>query len=326
MTMPTQQPPAQQPAPAAPAPPPPGTPGTITVPPGGAPVGAFDPQTGEPIARPAATDPNGVWGTGVQPPTPPAPNGAVAPPVVPTPAPAPTATGTPIQPVTVDGQQYFTAEALEEARRQEREKLYGRLEEQGQQLQSVTSFVEEERQRREAAEREAQEAAERERQAGLTAEQRMLEMTQQLQQQLLDSQQAMATQAAVLEQERRLQAVESYRMRRLQEESDLIHPTFLDYVVGGTEDEIEQSIAAAKAKTDAIVQDMQGQQVAQLQSMRTVAPTGAPPVGPSDNASGQQTFTAEEIRQWDSATYAKNRGALLQAVSARAAAGGLYQP
>lgn len=330
MTMPVQQPPAAPPAqpapPAAPAPPEPGTPGTITIPATDPATGAFDPRTGDPAQPPAATDPGGVWGTGVQPATPPAPNGLVTPPGAPTPVPAPTAPGTPIQPVTVEGQQYFTAEALEEARRQEREKLYGRMETMGQELGTVRQFVDEERARREQAEKEVAEAAERERQANMSVEERMAALENSWQQRLQTAEQAMAQQAAVLEQERRLQAVEGYKSRRLSEEGDLIHPTLLDYVTGSTPEEIDASIVAAKAKTDAIVQDMQGQQVAQRQQMRTVAPTGAPPVGPSDNASGQQTFTAQDIAQMDSATYAKHRASLLQAVSHRAATGSLYQP
>lgn len=320
--------PAQPPAPAAPQPPAPPAPGTITIPtpPG---QGAFDPQTGEPVAQPApANDPNGVWGTGVQPPTPPAPNGTVAPPVA-QPAPAPTAVGTPIQPVNVGGVNYFTAEALEEARRQEREKLYGRLEEQGQQLRSVNEFIDQERQRREEAERAAAEAAERERQAGLTEQQRWSEQLQRMEQQQTALMEQLAQRDAVLERERQFSAVQEHRNKRLSEEGELIHPSLLYTVQGSTIEEIEQSIVAAKTATDAIVQDMQGQPALRQQvppTARTVAPTGAPPVGPSDNASGQQTYTAAEIAAMDNATYAKNRGALLQAVSARAAQGALYQP
>jgi hypothetical protein len=325
MTMPVQPQP-----PAAPAPPEPGAPGTITVPVTDPAQGAFDPRTGDPVQPAPATDPNGVWGQGVIPATPPAPNGAVAPPVA-QPAPVPAAvaapgTGTPIQPVVVDGVQYFTAEALEEARRQEREKLYGRLEEQGTQLRAVNEFVEQEKQRREQAEREAAEAAERERQAGLTVEQRLEEMQRTFTQQLAQRDEQLAMQQAVMARENALREVESYKARRVAEESDLIHPALLANITGTTNEEIEQSIAAAKGQTDAIVQDMQGQQVAQRQQMRTVAPTGAPPVGPSDNASGQQTYTAEDIQRMDNATYAKHRGALLQAASARAAQGALYQP
>jgi hypothetical protein len=312
--------PAQPPAP--PQPPQPGAPGTITVPVEPGAPGAFDPRTGEPVQPTPATDPNGVWGTGVVPATPPAP----AQPVVPQPAPVPAPVAQPIQPVTIDGHTYFTADAIEQARREEREKLYGRLEEQGQQLRSVTEFVQQEQQRREQAEKDAADAAERERQAGLTVDQRMAEMENRFLQREQTMQQELAQRDAILERERQFNALQEFRTRRVAEESDLIHPSLVGLVQGNSEAEIEQSITAVKASTDAMVQDIQGQQVAQRQQMRTVAPTGAPPVGPSDNASGQQTYTAEDISAMDNATYAKHRGALLQAASARAAAGTLYQP
>lgn len=333
MTMPVQPPVAVPPPPAAPQPPQPGAPGTITIPvPDGA-TGAFDPRTGEPLTAPAATDPSGVWGSGVVPATPPAPTATVAPPAVPAAVPAPVAapgTGTPIQPVLVGGQQYFTAEALEEARRQEREKLYGRLEDQGQQLQRVTAFVDEERQRREEAERQAEAAKEAERQSGLTVEQRLEEMHRNYQADLQRRDEELARRDAILEQERRLQGLEQFKAQRISAEQDLIHPSLLWTIQGTSEAEIEQSITAAKASTDAMVQDMQGQQALRPgippATSRMVAPTGAPTVDPSVNTPGQQTFSAQDIAQMDSATYAKNRPALMQAVSARAAAGLLYQP
>lgn len=331
MTMPA-QPPAP-PAPTAPDQLEPGTPGTITVP--APPPGAFDPRTGEPIAQPVgAPDPNGVWGAGVLPATPPAAGGVVAPPAVPQAAPVPTGyapgAGTPIQPVVVGGVQYFTAEALEEARRQEREKLYGRLEEQSQKLNTVTEFVEQQRQREAQLMQEAAEAAERERQAALTAEQRVAESLQRLEASNQELAQQIAMRDAIFVREQELQKVAEFRTKRLSEEGDLIHPSLHYTVQGATNEEIEQSIVAAKAATDAMVQDMQGQQALRPgvppSTVRMVAPTGAPPADPSVNTSGQQTFSAQDIAQMDNATYAKHRASLMQAVSERARTGRLYQP
>jgi len=90
-------------------------------------------------------------------------------------------------------------------------------------------------------------------------------------------------------------------------------------------DEIEQSITNLKARTDAIVQDLQAGQVAARQQMRGVAPTGAPPVMPSEQAPGQQTLTADDIAKMTPAEYAANRQALMAAVSQQAASGGLYR-
>lgn len=277
----------------------------------------IDTQTGDvaPQQPVGAPDPAGVWSGDVQPPagvhTVPAPTTGAQPAVVPV-------AGQPY--VEIDGQRYYTQDFLEDARRQERDKMHQRMETIEQRLAREDAEREErERQiREEAAAAAAQ--AEQERLASLPLEEKVNELNQMWERRWQERDEADQRRTAIEQQERRFTDLTNYRARRIAEESDLIHPTLVDLVAspetGATsEQEIEESIAALKAKTDAIVGTVQTAQVAQRQQMQGVAPTGTPPVGPLDQTSGQQSLSPADIAAMDPATYAKHRAQLLAAAS-----------
>lgn len=309
-------PPATPPAPAAPPQPQqpaPGTPGTIT----------FDPQTGEPVAvpvtMPPATSPQGVWATGVQPP----PGIQITPPGAPAPVQAPPVGAEFIE---VGGVRYFSQGFLEQARSEERTKMHTRVE-------TIENELRTSREAREAelqAERDQAAAAaaeaERARIAALPGDEKITELAQTWERRWAERDEKDARQDAIRTQEERLRDLNVYRDRRVGEEADLILPQLRDTISGFSEDEIETAITNAKNKTDAIVSDLQASRTVERQQMRGVAPTGAPPVLPSEQTSGQQTVSAIDIAAMSPAEYAQNRNALLAAASQRAAAGGLYQP
>lgn len=308
--------------PAAPpaAPPPPADPQALQVP------VTFNPQTGDPIpAATPANDPSGVWSGDVQPA--PGITTVPAPTQQPTPPAPPQPTGAPY--VEWNGQRFYTEEYLEQARTQEREKMHGRLSTIEEELQAQKR----EREAREQQVREEAEAAAREaeaqRLAGLSPDDRISELQRQWEAKWAERDQQDAARNAMEEQERRFQNLMSYRSRRIAEESDLIHPTLVDLVASpetgaASEQQIEESIAALKAKTDAIVGSVQEVQVQQRAAMQTVAPTGVPPVGPMDQTSGYQSLSPADIAAMDAATYAKNRPAIMEALRRRNAQQGLY--
>lgn len=314
MVMTSPPPPAAPPAPPAPVAPP------------APPAPAFDPRTGDPnLMAPAATDPSGVWAGGVVP--------AAAPQVVPPPTqgavpPAPPAPGQPY--IEIGGVRYFNTDFVEQARREERDKMHGRLE-------TIEQEMVRQRQEREAeleAERAkaAQEAAEAEaaRLATLSPDDRIVEIQNRLDSTVQQFQETLARRDAFDQQERRFNDLVAYRQRRLAEEQALIHPTLIDLVAGpengaASEQQIEESITAIKAKTDAIVGTLKRDQIAQRQAMPGVAPTGAPPsAGPLDQTSGYQSVTSADIAAMDPATYAKNRPALMAAMQQSIQERGLY--
>lgn len=203
-------------------------------------------------------------------------------------------------------QQYFTAEQLEAARQQEKDKLYDRIkkaEEQNTAFQAELKRLsdaenareEEARKQREAADAEARKAEE----AKLSAEQLIAQKTAEWEADKEKFRQDMEAKQAYMEKERQLYALQSYAQRRVAEAlaSNLLAEDFVDYITGNTEEEIEASLNKAIEKTANIVASMTGQMPVNPGQGRPagVSPTGFGPSGPLDNLTGQRTYTKEQI-------------------------------
>ena len=118
-------------------------------------------------------------------------------------------------------------------------------------------------------------------------------------------------QEALLEKERRIQQIESYRQRRLTEEQETIIPELIDLIAGNSEEDIENSIAVLRDRSSAIIESIQQ---ATSQSGRLRGPqVTAPPTGPMDNQQEYQTMSADDIRNMPMDQYTKMRERLMQA-------------
>jgi hypothetical protein len=118
-------------------------------------------------------------------------------------------------------------------------------------------------------------------------------------------------QEALLEKERRIQQIESYRQRRLTEEQETIIPELIDLIAGNSEEDIENSIAVLRDRSSAIIESIQQ---ATSQSGRLRGPqVTAPPTGPMDNQQEYQTMSADYIRNMPLDQYTKMRERLMQA-------------
>ena len=232
--------------------------------------------------------------------------------VVPAPPPAPP---TPSQ----SNGQTFTADDIEKARTQEKDKLYERL---NQQEETLRKLQEEQQKRLEAeaaARKAAEDAAEAERKKNLTYEQKLEELQADFATRFSTLNSQLEQSAALMEAEARFQELQKFRTKRLEEEKEEIMPNLLTWVQGNSEQEIEEAIARAKETTASILNDVvqaqQNQQFAAQQARQQARGTGvtAPPVGPLDNNSGQQTYSADDIRNMSIGDYAKNRDRLLEA-------------
>ena len=212
---------------------------------------------------------------------------------------------------------FYTADDLAKARAQEKEKLYPQLEKLKDELAQLRQR-EQEREAKEAerkaqrAEREAELAKKKKAEEEETLELRELlrrkeeELQAQIEQERLEREKALA----LLEQERRFQALEQYRMQRMNEERENIIPELIDMISGNTESEIEQSISALKAKSAKIF-DSVAQASRQTRKEMVGARVTAPASGPLDNDSEQRSFTPDDISNMSLADYAKNRAKLL---------------
>lgn len=258
------------------------------------------------------------------PPTPPEGGGdtLILPPEATPPAPTGDAVDTPTPPPAPAGRT-FTAEDIERARREEKDKVYKTLEDTKTELEALRK-EREDRQKREAdAQRQAEEAAKKAAEDEMSAkeliEQKEREWQARFDQEAAERQRMEAT----LEMERRYSALQEYRAVRLAEEGDEIVPELRDMVTGNSEEEIEQSLSDLKDRSARILGNVLAAQQQQRAGMRGV-PVTAPPVGPMDNEPGYEQVTADDIRNMDMATYSKNRQRLLGAAGSRIQERGLY--
>ena len=208
----------------------------------------------------------------------------------------------------------FTADDLAKARAQEKAKLYPQIEKMAAELEALK------KEREETAARKAAKKAEREKEEQEKAKAKeekelsykeLLKKKEQEFQSLIEKERLERENAiALLDKERKFQEITNYRQQRIEQERDNIVPQLLDLVNGNTKEEIEQSIETLKAKSSAIMQDVQQTVLSARQQMPGARIT-APASGPLDNDSEQQISTPDSIRDMSMADYAKQRAKLL---------------
>jgi len=225
----------------------------------------------------------------------------------------------------------FSVEDIEKARREEKDKLYGSMEEMKKELAELRKAREAQQKAEEAArkkqeEEQAKAAAEakRKKEEEMEVKQLLAQKEQEWEARFRQIEEENQRKDEILAKERRFNELVAYRQRRLEEEQDSIMPELRDLVqLGNTEEEIEQSLDAIKERTQRILaQVTQGQQQARQQAKGTTAT--APPVGPLESQQEFQQLTNDDLKNMDMNTYAKNRDRLLGAVSQRVRGQGPY--
>lgn len=222
----------------------------------------------------------------------------------------------------------FSEDEVEGIRKQEKDKMYKRLEEADTRVKSMEEQLSLLNQDRDAARKEADDRAAKE--ADIIRQREMDELSakelllrkedefnqrinsveQEWQARLETIEQQRASQEALLEKERRLQELSSYRNRRLAEAQEGIIPELIDLVSGSSEEEIETSISILSQRSSAIIESIQ-QATAQSQGRLRGGAITAPPVGPMETQTEYQTLTAEDIRNMPMEQYTKLRERLL---------------
>lgn len=252
----------------------------------------------------------------------------------------PVATEITPDPVTQPTEARFTAEDLQKARSEEKDKVYGRLNdvaEQNKALQSqIQTLLDEQNARREAEEqarRDAEEAARKAAEAELSAtdliaqkERELAERINQTQseweQKFQQMQAEREQERALLEKEKEFATLTAYTQQRISAEQDSIAPELLDFVGGNTQAEIDASIDRVKAKSAAIISAMQEAATQQRQQQRGVSPT-AGSAGPLEMFStGQRQYSATDIQNMTIEEYSKFRAQ--NGIGGGSSARGLY--
>jgi hypothetical protein len=213
--------------------------------------------------------------------------------------------------------QSFTAEDIAKARAQEKEKLYPQVEKLKEELTLLKQReqereLEETRRKDERKKREAEAAKKKkeEEESELEVRQLLQRKEEEWQSQLEAERNEREKAFALLDQERRFQALSNFRSARLEQERNNIIPELIDMISGNSEDEIEQSILTLKEKSAKIF-DSVAQAGVQTRKDMVGARVTVPASGPLDNDSEQRSFTPDSIKDMSMADYAKNRAKLL---------------
>ena len=228
----------------------------------------------------------------------------------------------------------FTEDEVENIRKQEKDKMYKRLEEADSRTKALEEQLKVITDEREKAIKEAEDRAKKEAEAirlrefeELSAKELLLKQETEFNQKLNtvenewkarleEIDRDRQAQAALLDKERRHQELQTYISRRMQEEQEYIIPELLNLISGSSEEEIEMQIDRYKEVSSAILENVQ-RATAESQSRLKGAGVTAPPVGPMETQMEQQTLTAEDIRNMSMEQYQKMRERLLNARSSR---------
>ena len=213
-------------------------------------------------------------------------------------------------------QGFFTAEDIERVRSEEKTKLYDRIEGMSSELTSLREAREAEAAEQERIRQEAEEARRREEESTMEVrdllQRREAEWAEQLEAVRQDAEQA----RAIAEQERRLSEINDYKRQAIDQNAEYIMPQLRDLIRGNTVEQIDASIQEMRDRTSAIMADVREASVTPAPpAPRGIAPTGAPPVGPMEQASSYENLTAEDISNLTPEQYAQHRERLLRAAN-----------
>lgn len=222
-----------------------------------------------------------------------------------------------------NGGRTFSAEDLEKARQQEKDKLYSKIEQQEGTLSEQAKILADlkadldARRAREAEEekRRQDEQAARDRDE-LSAKDLLDQRQQEWEARFAEQQAQIEADRALLAREAQYQELLALKDRLLREADadNTIAPQLLDYVGGHDENQIRQSIAMAQAKSADILTEIQTRQQQLRQGMKGASVT-QPPVGPMETDQAYETITKESIENMSMDDWARNRGKILQAAS-----------
>ncbi|MDX3260686.1 hypothetical protein PV336_15815 [Streptomyces sp. MI02-2A] len=224
---------------------------------------------------------------------------------------------TPTEPQATPAEPRFTAADIEKARQEEKDKLYKRLQTVEDQNKQFLSEIEAQRKAREEAQaeeerkrKEAEATARAQQEADMSAKDLLAQKEQEWNSRFAEIERQRAEELALFQKEKEFNNLQSYIQRRVGEEAENIAPELLDYVSGNSPEEVEASIATAKAKTAAILESVQEAAVQQRAAMRGVSPTGYSTTGPMDTDPAQKSYSVSDLQNMSMADYAKIRGQL----------------
>ena len=217
----------------------------------------------------------------------------------------------------------FTAEDIEAARKQEKDKVYKTIEsweekfaEAGQQLADLqkdkdTAVTEAAAKATKDAEEAAAKRWEEQDSKTLVADVRA-----EFEKKLSDMADQNSLERATFAKERSFTELRDYAQVKVSEAvaANEIAPELVGYVTGNNTQEIDASLVRVKATTESLLASIAAATAPQV-APRGVSTTGYAPVGPMDGDQSHKTYTAQDIQNMSIEEYTANRQALLGAAA-----------
>ena len=217
-----------------------------------------------------------------------------------------------VPPAKISGEsdpKVYSQEDIEAARKQEKDKLYRRLETMQEQ---VARLEQEQRQRQEQAEAEQrakEDEARKQAESEMSAKE-LLELKEREWQATMQTiEQQMEAERALRERETQFAELMNIRQQLINDYSDRVAPELIDLIEGENADELRQSAEDMAARTQRILAQTQEA----MQNARQQTPTSrvTAPMSGEDSGSNSRVMSPDEIRSMSMADYAKQRQRLL---------------
>lgn len=220
----------------------------------------------------------------------------------------------------------FTAEDIEAARRQEKDKLYPEITAMKDQLAELQKERDDKLAAETKAREKAEKAAEDARKADTDTRTLLEQQEERFQARLAEIEAQRSQEQQVMAMERAFQELQTYKVQALAAASEDVIPQLANEITATqhtSREEVDAHIARLKVTSEAIMQEVQAAQQAVRAGMRG-APVTAPPSGPLDNYSGNDpVMEAAANGSLSFADFVKNRDRLIGSVS-QARSQGLY--
>lgn len=219
--------------------------------------------------------------------------------------------GNPAQPdVQTTGARMFSEDEVERFRQQEKEKMYGRVEELSSQLTSLQAEREAERKAKEEEQAKIEEEARKKAEEEMDVRELLNQTREELSSEVARARQEAETAQALLQKELELQELQKYREQALLANQDKIVPELQQYVSGDTPEQIDAALADVISRSDSIVTNLMAAQAQQVQGMQGTRPTAPSASGPLEEQQENRQISAEQIKNLSPSEYAALRGNL----------------
>lgn len=206
------------------------------------------------------------------------------------------------------GERMFSAEELQKARQQEKDKLYAELDSMKASLKAMEDARNAELAEADRRKREKESALKAKKEDEMSAkallEQKLKETNDQWEDRFSAIQAERELERAQIAKEKAYNELVDYRNSQLNDNAEDIAPEFHPFITGESREQIDNAIAQAKLQTQSMLGQIEAARQKQMSQMRGVSTTGYASLGPLDSLNGPKQETPEQIANMPMSEYA----------------------